>query len=625
MNDGDTVYYNPGPDFASGYGRVDAQAAVDAIQAQQVREGEISNGQTDAYTLTVPADTSMLQVTLAWDDVPGTPNALLALVNNLDLALVEPDGSTTHFPWVLDPASPTNHATRGVDNINNVEQIEVDYPTAGTWALRVSGTHVPQGSQLYSLVSSTSPGNGGGHVGPVEYADHAINDDAGNGDRIANPGETIELILTLGNRGSDPAHNVRSVLSTEDPYVTLLITDTGPFGDLAGGGTATHIAPLSFRISPAAPDEHALQFGLTISADNGGPWNDSFEMIVHESTPGDDIARVSIAKVVDPGTIYAGEWLTYTIWRSLTLSGTHTYSETLIDPIPEGTTYVANSATLNGVPVSAIYSPTLQSLHLVRSGVFTTNHELTLTFQVQVDNAANAVINTITGTASIDGIVLTAPCTATATATAGCAVPGAPILQAPLDGATGCTRTPFFHWSWVPEAEEYRIQVADDRAFDSPTIDQALARVFFVTPSPLPAGTYYWRVRSSNGCGVSLWSEPWHLIVLPVPSAPTLLSPADGAITRDAKPTLNWEAADGADTYSVQVDDDDQFGSPSVDAKVSEAAYTPTVELETGTYYWRVQAAGPCGTGPWASAWMVTVDRSEDTFLYLPIVLHGTP
>jgi subtilisin family serine protease len=154
LNDS-TVYYNPGPDYSSGYGRVDAQAAVDAIIAQQVRENQVSQGQSDSFTFDVLSGSSSFKVTLVWDDEPGAVNASPALVNNLDLVLVEPNGTTTHLPWVLDPANPSNNATTGTDSVNNVEQVQVVNPLTGTWEARVIGTSVPAGPQRYSLVGQS--------------------------------------------------------------------------------------------------------------------------------------------------------------------------------------------------------------------------------------------------------------------------------------------------------------------------------------------------------------------------------------------------------------------------------------------------------------------------------------
>jgi uncharacterized repeat protein (TIGR01451 family) len=612
-----TVYYNPGPDYASGYGRVDARAAVDAIRARQAHEDQVSNGQSDVYTLTVPAGTPSLKVTLAWDDVPGTPNAVPALVNNLDLVLVAPDGSTNHRPWVLNPANPTAHATRGVDSINNVEQVLVNNPATGTWEVRVSGTQVPQGPQLYSLVSSIWGDNGTQGVGPLAYDGHAINDDSGNGDGKANPGETVQLTVTLRNSGSDAANDVQATISTSDPYVTLILSDTATYGDIAGGGTATHTAPLSFRISLTAPDQHVIQFDLDINASNGGPWSDTLDQIVHWD---DQTVRVSIDKTVEPTTISAGDLLTYTVRRSFWLTGTHAYTETVVDPIPADTTYVANSATLNGMPVSGAYSPTLDSLYLQQSGTFTGTHELALTFQVRVGSVGSRVVNTVTGTASVDGIALGAPYTATASATT-CDLPATPELFDPPDGTVTCDLVPNLGWFLVSGSDRFRIQLDDDPAFGSPVLDQTVVGTFYTYPGSLPVGTYYWRVRAVDPCGEGPWSETWSLTVLSTPAAPVLTSPGNGSKTGDRTPTFAWNAVAGADTYLVQVDNDPDFSSP-IEQTIETTSYTPLDELEVGTYYWRVQVSGPCGVGSWSLTWTVTITPMGS--IYLPVVLYNT-
>ncbi len=163
MTDGST-FYNNGPDFASGYGRVDAIEGVNVIRNKQVREGQITNSITDIYTFTVTAGLTQTWATLVWDDAPATAMANPTLVNNLDLELVEPNGTTIHLPWLLDAGNPANAAAKGVDNVNNVEQVYVQNPMAGVWTIRVKGTNVPQGPQRYSLVSLSTAGEQGKKV-----------------------------------------------------------------------------------------------------------------------------------------------------------------------------------------------------------------------------------------------------------------------------------------------------------------------------------------------------------------------------------------------------------------------------------------------------------------------------
>ncbi|HJX29270.1 MAG TPA: S8 family serine peptidase, partial [Thermoanaerobaculia bacterium] len=149
-------FLDRGPDYASGYGALDIQAAVDLLPFH--REDQVGHGQSDTFQITVTPQ-SNLEVTLVWDDVAAVANASVTLVNDLDIELIDPLGGV-HRPWVLDPANPSNPATRGVDRRNVVEQVVIDTVTpaiAGLWTIRVTGANVPSGPQPYSLVTQHLP------------------------------------------------------------------------------------------------------------------------------------------------------------------------------------------------------------------------------------------------------------------------------------------------------------------------------------------------------------------------------------------------------------------------------------------------------------------------------------
>jgi subtilisin family serine protease len=146
---------NPGPDHASGYGLVRARAAVDFLRQRQVVESSVAaSGASQAWPLVVPPDTAELRLTLAWDDVPAQPNVLGSLVNDLDLSVRDPLGAQHHV-WTLDPLAPGAPATRTQPNHrDNLEQVVVAAPMAGTWSVEVVGFDVGQGPQSFALTSS---------------------------------------------------------------------------------------------------------------------------------------------------------------------------------------------------------------------------------------------------------------------------------------------------------------------------------------------------------------------------------------------------------------------------------------------------------------------------------------
>ncbi|PKV63637.1 S8 family serine peptidase [Pontibacter ramchanderi] len=153
---------NPGPDFVSGFGNADALGALRSIQAQHFKIDAVAMGQSRSFQVRVPAGVHRLKATLVWHDPEAEPNAEKALVNDLDLLLRQSGSSKSWRPWVLStfphPDSLHRPARRGLDRLNNVEQITVEKPAAGTYTLQVSGFRVPQGVQEFSLVYELEQG-----------------------------------------------------------------------------------------------------------------------------------------------------------------------------------------------------------------------------------------------------------------------------------------------------------------------------------------------------------------------------------------------------------------------------------------------------------------------------------
>ncbi|MFT5490644.1 MAG: hypothetical protein ACI8V5_000994 [Limisphaerales bacterium] len=159
LNDSALSFYNPGPDYASGYGRVQAPDAIAALRAEAFVEGSVTQGATSGFTVVVTPGTPTVKITLVWDDPAAAPNAAVTLINDLDLVVTDPAGAR-HFPWTLDPANPANPAVRTAeDHINNNEQVYVDSNVMpGVWQVDVRGQTVPNGPQNFSLIATPSFG-----------------------------------------------------------------------------------------------------------------------------------------------------------------------------------------------------------------------------------------------------------------------------------------------------------------------------------------------------------------------------------------------------------------------------------------------------------------------------------
>ncbi|WP_166926451.1 S8 family serine peptidase [Flavobacterium poyangense] len=141
---------NPGPDYKYGFGNLNGVRAINVLDKRMFYTAAVAGGGVYEKQIVVPAGLVSLKVMLAYSDVAGTPGSTSVQVNDLDIKIVK-DG-TTILPWVLNPTTPNANATRGVDTMNNIEQVTLDNPAAGTYKIIVTGTRVPLDSQEFSVV-----------------------------------------------------------------------------------------------------------------------------------------------------------------------------------------------------------------------------------------------------------------------------------------------------------------------------------------------------------------------------------------------------------------------------------------------------------------------------------------
>ncbi len=147
-----------GPDYGYGFGFMNLYRAIQTLEAGYFYKDSVSDQQTKTKTIAVPQGIAKLKVMLYWQDVPGSPLSAKPLVNDIDIKITTANGSII-LPYVLDtlPAGVMNAATRGVDHINNIEQVVIDMPSQGNYILSVEGYEVGEGTQqpfyvVYDLV-----------------------------------------------------------------------------------------------------------------------------------------------------------------------------------------------------------------------------------------------------------------------------------------------------------------------------------------------------------------------------------------------------------------------------------------------------------------------------------------
>ncbi|RYE20505.1 MAG: T9SS type A sorting domain-containing protein [Sphingobacteriales bacterium] len=218
---------NAGPDYRFGYGRLNALSAVRILEQNRYAVSSIATGATNTHNITVPASAARLRVMITWNDPAGTANANPALVNNLDLTVV--NGSNTTLPFILDPLNPGTPAVRAVDNVSNIEQVVIDNPAAGSYTLNVAGTAVPVGPQQYTITWEVD----------VPYVEVIFP----NGGESFNPGTTE--VITWNNAGITGPQTVEYSLDNGGSWITInpnVAATTTRLNWAAPAGTSTSTA-----------------------------------------------------------------------------------------------------------------------------------------------------------------------------------------------------------------------------------------------------------------------------------------------------------------------------------------------------------------------------------------------
>ena len=179
----------------------------------------------------------------------------------------------------------------------------------------------------------------------------------------------------------------------------------------------------------------------------------------------------------------------------------------------------------------------------------------------------------------------------------------AAALAAPggLAVANKNSSTPILSWTKVKKAVAYQVQVDNDASFASPEFTSVTVNSRAVPTAALRPGKNYWRVQSLVDETSSSWSQG-SFEVSPV-GVPVPTSPADGSslVQPDNPPLLRWDGAQGATSYTVQLDGDaDMIGAKSYVTKTTSLVVPDP--LTVGAYYWRVIATKATGISSQPSA-----------------------
>jgi uncharacterized repeat protein (TIGR01451 family) len=467
----------PIPNNHEGWGRVDVGAATTPGERQFVdHAGGVDTGATEPYTYNVQSG-QPFKVTLVWSDHPGSSSASVALVNDLNLRVTAPDGTSTY--WGNHFSGGWSQTGGSADTVNNVENVYVQSPTAGSWTVEVIGQNVPQGPQPFALVV-----DGDLSLGAEDLTVTGIQPASG-----PNNGPLTGAVVS--GTGFEAAATVDLVRSAEVVPGTNLVVNTGA-DTISADFDLDGATPGLWDVRVTNPDSQVATLA------------DGFTVL--DAT----LPDLWISKTAEESTIEPGSWLTYTIAISnegyVTATGV-----TFTDTLPSGvTTFVEPaSPSCDGgtIPVSGGFACQVQGGSLSVGGGIT----YTLVVSVPGDVEGALVNRVVVGSVEADGypgdnsdqVVVIAGSAATylpLVMKASSSVPGAPTLD-PIDnpGSDGD-----YTVSWTagggPAPTSYDLEENGSIVLS----DYTGTSYDF---SGQAAGTYTYRVRGKNSDGPGPWSN----------------------------------------------------------------------------------------------------------------------
>ncbi len=141
------------------------------------------------------------------------------------------------------------------------------------------------------------------------------------------------------------------------------------------------------------------------------------------------------------------------------------------------------------------------------------------------------------------------------------------------------------NWQTVTNAQEYEVEVAEDKAFSVIVTKQNTSEIFFDFNKLEPGKNYYYRIRSLHTGFASAFSSIISLstvsIPAPVASVPTKVD--------NFSFTAEWSAVIGAESYDVELATDASFGNIISVKNVTNNYYEFVGLSPQTTYYFRVK------------------------------------
>jgi len=211
--------------------------------------------------------------------------------NYYEVAVLDSVGIAAEGAWVTLFGEDDDFIATGVCDYNGSVILDLEGAVAGEYTLTVTKhDHIPEIQTVF--------------IEQVEqFADiqsYEILDDSGNGNGIVNPGEIVEIMVTLENLGTVSLNDVNAIVSVNSDLVNILDNEI-EFGDIETGAAA--VSPQGFNLEFQASIQGGVQIRLQvlISDDDGNSWTSWLFIPVEGANLYPESYTISGNGVLDPG------------------------------------------------------------------------------------------------------------------------------------------------------------------------------------------------------------------------------------------------------------------------------------------------------------------------------------
>ena len=107
-----------------------------------------------------------------------------------------------------------------------------------------------------------------------------MTDQNGNHNNLADFNELIKINVNLKNVGNTNDTTVKAILTTGDPYISL-VDSVKTFGLITSQNTKNIDSAFAFTVKNFVPDQHIVSFNINISDQSGNSWNYTYNVTLN--------------------------------------------------------------------------------------------------------------------------------------------------------------------------------------------------------------------------------------------------------------------------------------------------------------------------------------------------------